>query len=75
MALPSLLQPVVVEHLQDPLALEAGVHSPSQLQQLLAALGPAMVPVPYTLLQESLILDAGPHALRHIPQHYLKTTA
>jgi hypothetical protein len=45
-ALPSLLQPVVVEHLQDPPALEAGVHSSSQLQQLLAALGPAMVPVP-----------------------------
>ena len=43
MALPHLLQPVVVEHLQDPAALEADVHSSSQLPQLLAVLGPAMV--------------------------------
>jgi hypothetical protein len=43
-ALPYLLQPVVVEHLQDPPALEADVHSSSQPPQLLAVIGPAMVP-------------------------------
>jgi hypothetical protein len=42
---PHLLQAVVGEHLQDPPALEADVHSSAQPQQMLAALGPAMVPV------------------------------
>jgi hypothetical protein len=44
-ALPHLLRPVVVEHLQDPPALEADVHSSSQSPQLLTVLGPAMVSV------------------------------
>jgi hypothetical protein len=42
---PPLLQEAVGEHLQDPPALEADVHSSSQPPQLLAALGPAMVSV------------------------------
>jgi hypothetical protein len=42
---PHLPQVVVVEHLQDPPAPGAGVHSSSQRAQLLAALCPAMVAV------------------------------